>query len=50
MLFRSKLNLKFAKSAWDYVKYQVTLNPGETLDIEGGVEEKIGRASCRERV
>ncbi len=37
----TKLNLKFAKSAWDYVKYQVTLNPGETLDIEGGVEESL---------
>jgi hypothetical protein len=37
----TKLTLKFAKSAWDYAKYQVTLNPGETLDIEAGVEESL---------
>jgi len=39
----TKLNLKLAKNVWDYAKFQVTLNPGETLDldIEAGVEESL---------
>lgn len=34
------LNLKVA-SAWGYHKFQITLNPGETLDIEAGAEENL---------
>lgn len=36
----TQLNLKFAKTL-DYAKFQVTLNPGETLDIEAPTEETL---------
>ena len=35
----TQLNLKFSKTL-DYAKFQVTLNPGETLDIEAGATEE----------
>jgi len=36
----TQLNLKFAGGALNYAKFQVTLNPGETLDIEAGAQEE----------
>jgi hypothetical protein len=37
----TSLNLRFARGIWDYAKFQVTLEPGETLDIDKGAEENM---------